>query len=1089
MKSGKRDGYPGSGIKPYSLVHQTLCITDISFETKCLIGYVEMTIQPHIPNLKSFKLNCKQCVLYSMLINQRWDATFSYHDPTLEICKRDFKQRNLDNYKNAHANASHSVDSTLGNGEVTVQIPSDAYSAGMINEMMPFTVTIEFSLEEPRGGMRFVVSNIDGTLVERGAHLYTYGRENSSRLWFPCMDSFSELCTWKLEITVDMYMIAISSGDLIETVYTSDLRQKTYHYYLSVPTSAPNIALAVGPFEFIVDETMPEVTHFCLPSLKPLLHNSTSKLTEIFECFEDFLSSRYPFSSYKQVFVDEAYDEFQSFSTMSIFSHALLHPPTIIDQVPIMRNAMANALAKQFFGCFIVQQSWNDAWLTKGISAFLAGLYFRKTFGNNEYKHMVFEKLQAIQNYEFKVGGIVLDPAAVLSRNMDLHFSTAYAQTTSDAYLKAYEKKAFLVMRLLESRLGPGIFLQSLNKLLSLAMTASNQKYLNFVWTPMLLSTDSFLRGIATVSGKDVNTFLDLWVRQPGLPKFHGNFVFNRKRNIVELEIRQDVLNKGTMKYMGPITVAIQELDGTFRHTFNIEENKRTFEITCHSKSRRNKKKKIPLSTMEEVDMDLGAMDADSPVLWLRIDPELDLLRFVDLEQPDYMWQYMLRHERCIIAQECAISSLESFSTPQTRLCLTDCVENDKVYYRVRMQAAYCLVRVANQLAASWSGPPAMLAIFHKLFGSYSSPNIVRRNDFSNFQQYFLQKTIPVAMASSRTLNNNCPSDVMKFLLDLFKYNDNAKNKYSDNYYRAALIDALAATITPAITTVTLNGMSGRPSTELVSDDAKRILEEIVRYLNLEKLLPCYHRVVTVSCLRALRILQKFGHIPSSANIFKSYAVKGNFINVRLAALEALVDFMTAESNVETFEWLIDLIDRDDEPYITHRLAEILIEKPPFTKDIESCPLSSEEIVDKLWNMMNCKFHYDSRLRCDVVDLYHKLFGRRRPACLPMSDSTMVINLKESKLARTGLPDTSQDRIRLLQKKSADDLDYQDPFALARTHSDITATNDSNSNQGLKRKSDDLPSFDDDSSMPKVRIKVIKQLFVNSRYYLIILTK
>lgn len=40
--------------------------------------------------------------------------------------------------------------------------------------------------------------------------------------------------------------------------------------------------------------------------------------------------------------------------------------------------------------------------------------------------------------------------------------------------------------------------------------------------------------------------------------------------------------------------------------------------------------------------------------------------------------------------------------------------------------------------------------------------------------------------------------------------------------------------------------MGGRPSTELVSDDAKRILEEIVRYLNLEKLLPCYHRVVTV---------------------------------------------------------------------------------------------------------------------------------------------------------------------------------------------------------------------------------------------------
>ena len=66
------------------------------------------------------------------------------------------------------------------------------------------------------------------------------------RLWFPCVDSYSEVCTWKMEFSVDMYLTAVSCGDLIETVYTPDLRKKTYHYYLSSPTAAPNIALAVG---------------------------------------------------------------------------------------------------------------------------------------------------------------------------------------------------------------------------------------------------------------------------------------------------------------------------------------------------------------------------------------------------------------------------------------------------------------------------------------------------------------------------------------------------------------------------------------------------------------------------------------------------------------------------------------------------------------------------------------------------------------------------------------------------------------------------------------------------------------------------
>lgn len=42
---------------------------------------------------------------------------------------------------------------------------------------------------------------------------------------------------------------------------------------------------------------------------------------------------------------------------------------------------------------------------------------------------------------------------------------------------------------------------------------------------------------------------------------------------------------------------------------------------------------------------------ADSPVLWLQIDPKLELLRQVTFEQPDYMWQYQLRYERDVVSQ------------------------------------------------------------------------------------------------------------------------------------------------------------------------------------------------------------------------------------------------------------------------------------------------------------------------------------------------------------------------------------------------------------------------------------------------------
>ncbi len=94
------------------------------------------------------------------------------------------------------------------------------------------------------------------------------------------MDTSSELCTWKLEFTVDENMTAVSCGDLVDTFYTPDMKRKTFHYVMNTPTpgkcaafkvlllfflqhfnvTACNIALAVGPFEIYVDPNMHEVS-------------------------------------------------------------------------------------------------------------------------------------------------------------------------------------------------------------------------------------------------------------------------------------------------------------------------------------------------------------------------------------------------------------------------------------------------------------------------------------------------------------------------------------------------------------------------------------------------------------------------------------------------------------------------------------------------------------------------------------------------------------------------------------------------------------------------------------------------------------
>ncbi|XP_017782255.1 PREDICTED: transcription initiation factor TFIID subunit 2 [Nicrophorus vespilloides] len=980
--------------RPYKLAHQILSLTGISFERKSIIGFVELTVVPLRDSLRHIKLNAKQCRIYRVSLNETYEAHFQYFDPFLDICQGDANTRALESFNTHHLAAALKVDPDNSAGELVVTIPSEA--AHLIAEGTALRVGIEFSLEQPQGGIHFVVHPGDGTPAERGVHLYTYGHQNSSRLWFPCVDSYAEPCTWKLEFTVDENMTAVSNGDLTEVVFTPDMRRKTFHYSLTIPTCAPNISLAVGPFEIYVDPYMHEVTHFCLPQLLPLLKTTTTFMHEAFEFYEETLANRYPYSCYKQVFVDEVDEDYASYATMSILNTNLLHSAVIIDQVYATRRAMAQAIAEQFFGCFISMQNWSDMWLPKGISQYLCGLYAKKCFGNNEYRDFVRTTLMEVVKYEEEFGGIVLDPSqppAPLPSSGSAPGSSSHAQqvetnfyfsiknlhTMSPTYIEVLHKKSLLVMRMLEHRIGLELLLQVFNKQLSLASNASGQKIGSGLWGHMLISTNVFSKAIFTVTGKDMKVFIDQWVRTGGHAKFHLTSVFNRKRNTIELEIRQDATTQiGIKKYVGPLLVTLQELDGTFKHNLQIENTVVKSDITCHSKSRRNKKKKIPLCTGEEVDMDLSAMD-DSPVLWIRLDPEMTLLRSVVIEQPDYQWQYQLRHERDVTAQMEAILALERYPTPATRLALTDTIENEQCFFKVRCKAAHCLTKVANAMI-TWAGPPAMLAIFRKLFGSFAAPHIIRQNSFQNFQHYFIQKTIPVAMAGLRNVHGICPPEVIRFLLDLFKYNDNTKNRYSDNYYRACLVEALGCTVTPVVAL-----QKGNITFESLSTDTKLVLEEITRILNLEKSLPCYKYTVTVACLKAIRKLQKFGHLPSSPTLFKSYAAYGLFIDVRLAALECLVDFVRVDGKWQDLQNILDLVENDPDPGLRHKLVKLLIMNPPFDR-AHRHRLDVPDLVDRIWMNINGMLSHDTRLRCDLVDLYYKLYGSRRPFCVPVAE-------------------------------------------------------------------------------------------------------
>ena len=69
-------------------------------------------------------------------------------------------------------------------------------------------------------------------------------------------------------------------------------------------------------------------------------------------------------------------------------------------------------------------------------------------------------------------------------------------------------------------------------------------------------------------------------------------------------------------------------------------------------------------------------------------------------------------------------------------------------------------------------------------------------------------------------------------------------------------------------------------------------------------------------------------------------------------------------------------------------------------------------------------FWYDSRLRCDVADLYFKLYGRKRPQSLPIPELAM---LRQPMVNQTKPEKTKQEKFTIPKAEKRKILPDQEP--------------------------------------------------------------
>lgn len=78
--------------------------------------------------------------------------------------------------------------------------------------------------------------------------------------------------------------------------------------------------------------------------------------------YEELLSSGFPHSNYKLVFVENLHLPSVSYSSVGLYSNELLYSARMIDQVHSTRSTIALSIAGQYFQCYMLPKTWCVMW-------------------------------------------------------------------------------------------------------------------------------------------------------------------------------------------------------------------------------------------------------------------------------------------------------------------------------------------------------------------------------------------------------------------------------------------------------------------------------------------------------------------------------------------------------------------------------------------------------------------------------------------------------------------------------------------------------------------------------------------------------
>jgi transcription initiation factor TFIID subunit 2 len=758
----------------------------------------------------------------------------------------------------------------------------------------------------------------------------------------------------------------------------ADSTRKTASFSCDTLVLPQHIGFVIGPFEHVdlseyrdtldderLGENAIKVHAFCLPGKENEVRNSAMMLARALDTFTERFQSYAFGNSYKLAFVDDLEWDTAHTASFSICSSRLLFPETVWEPLEHTTRVLVHAVASQWIGVDVIAHNPEDHWIIVGGSWFMAELYLRELFGRNDWR------------FRQKV---MVDRVIQMDRKRPSLQQLGYVLQLDPGEVEFMELKSLMVLSILHNRLVKQSGKNGVDRCLyRMLFNARQGKYPNGA-----IATDDFLDICEKVGHQKLESFFQQWIVGAGCPTFHCVPSFNKKKQVVQLTIKQlqadssitnienglaadDFMREAKEKsrdlrsatgyptFVGPMTIRIHEADGTpYEHIVDINSNNVKVEIPYNTKYKRLKRNRLNKERMAAAaGLDASGETQEDVTFYMLGDlftspQEHDEWRLDDWPAEDEAKQEGEAYEWIRVDAD--------FEW----ICRTNIEDMPSYMYVSQLQQDKDVVAQAEsiQFLANKEG--------HKLISTFLVKTLMDNRYFHGIRtmaamvlaQSALKRTEWVGLfhlkkafrelfclPNSPMTRSNDFSDRSMYLIQCAIPKAIAKIKgedgrspleakrflldlvrYNDNrgndYSDDHYISTLMRCLAETLTKTTASAELSHEEWAQEQDFTSKAIGELTRHQRLDEWIPTYQNVYTTTALDCALKLVMSRVTPFKPTEFLQYAQLGNADNVRLKAWECLIRLgMIRKDTVLRF--LMHEIRSDPSPYFRKQLLRI----------------------------------------------------------------------------------------------------------------------------------------------------------------------